>query len=93
VPLGLPSQSSHATATPSTSTASSCETRLLILGPRHFDRVLRIYVHHYNRRRPHRGLALPVPESLGPVEAVDTVPDIERRDLPGGLVHEYRRAA
>ena len=66
---------------------------LLILGPRHLDRVLRIYVQHYNRRRPHRGLDLRVPESLGPVGAADGLPVIERRDLLGGLVHEYRRAA
>jgi transposase InsO family protein len=50
-------------------------------------------VQHYNRRRPHRGLELQVPESLAPVEEADRVPDIERRDLLGGLVHEYMRAA
>ena len=61
--------------------------------PRHLDRILRIYVRHYNRRRPHRGLELEVPERLAPVEEADRVPDIERRDLLGGLVHEYRRAA
>ena len=60
---------------------------------RSFDRILRIYVQHYNRRRPHRGLELQVPESLAPVEEADGVPDIERRDLLGGLVHEYMRAA
>jgi transposase InsO family protein len=62
-------------------------------GPRHLDRILAIYVQHYNRRRPHRGLGLQVPESLAPVEEADGVPDIERRDLLGGLVHEYMRAA
>jgi len=72
---------------------AECLDWLLILGPRHLDRVLRIYVRHYNRRRPHRGLELEVPERLAPVEEADRVPDIERRDLLGGLVHEYRRAA
>jgi hypothetical protein len=38
-------------------------------------------------------MALQVPESLAPVEEADGVPDIERRDLLGGLVHEYMRAA
>jgi transposase InsO family protein len=70
-----------------------CLDWLLIGGPRHLDRVLRIYAQHYNRRRPHRGLELEVPERLAPVEEADRVPDIERRDLLGGLVHEYRRAA
>jgi len=72
---------------------AECLDWLLILGPRHLDRILRIYVQHYNRRRPHRGLELQVPESLTPVEEADGVPDVERRDLLGGLVHEYVRAA
>ncbi len=65
---------------------------LLILGPRRLDRILRIDVQHYNRRRPHPGLELQVPESLAPVEEADGVPDVERRDLLRGLVHEYMRA-
>lgn len=36
---------------------AECLDWLLILGPRHLDRILRIYVQHYNRRRPHRLLA------------------------------------
>jgi transposase InsO family protein len=72
---------------------AECLDWLLILSPRHLDRVLRTYAQRYNRRRPHRGLKLQVPESLGPVEAVDTAPDIEWRDLLGGLMREYRRAA
>jgi putative transposase len=72
---------------------AECLDWLLIFGSRHLDRVLRIYVQHYNRRRPHRGLALQVPEGLAPIEAADCMPDIERRDLLGGLVHEDLRAA
>jgi transposase InsO family protein len=72
---------------------AECLDWLLILGPRHLDRVLRIYVQHYDQRRPHRGLELQVPERLAPIEDADAMPDIERRDLLGGLVHEYVRAA
>ena len=72
---------------------AECLDWLLILGPRHLDRILRIYVQHYNQQRPHRGLELQVPERLAPVEEADGVPDIERRDLLGGLVHEYMKAA
>jgi putative transposase len=75
---------------------AECLDWLLILGSRHLDRVLRIYVRHYNRRRPHRGLDLEVPEGLEPVEVAaltDVVPNVERRDLLGGLLHEYIRAA
>ena len=72
---------------------AECLDWLLILGSRHLDRVLAIYVQHYNRRRPHRGLKLQVPESIPPIEEADGVPDIERRDLLGGLLREYARAA
>ena len=71
---------------------TECLDPLLILGPRHLDRVLRVYLPHYNGRRPHRGLELQVPESVPPIEEADGVPAIERRDLLGGLVHEYMRA-
>jgi transposase InsO family protein len=72
---------------------AECLDWLLILGPGHLDRVLRIYVQHYNRQRPHRALELQAPERLAPIDEADIVPAIERRDLLGGLVHEYRRAA
>jgi hypothetical protein len=60
---------------------------------RHLDRVLRIYVEHYNQKRPHRGLQLLAPESAAPLEELDSVPGISRRDLLGGLIHEYESAA
>jgi transposase InsO family protein len=68
-----------------------CLDWLLIVGRRHLEHVLRIYIQHYNRERPHRGLALqpPEPPRLKP-PAGDAV---ERRDHFGGLVHEYYRAA
>jgi transposase InsO family protein len=72
---------------------TECLDWLLILGPRHLDRVLRTYVQHYNQQRPHRGLELQVPERRVPIDEADCVPAIERRALLGGLVHEYRRAA
>lgn len=64
---------------------AECLNWLLILGPRHLDRVLRIYVEHYSQKRPHRGLQLLAPESAVPV--------VQRRDLLGGLIREYERAA
>ncbi len=65
----------------------------LILGRRHLDRVLRSYVCHYNSQRPHRGLGLRAPESRCDVDPVETVPEIERRDLVGGLIREYYAVA
>ena len=66
---------------------------LLILGPPASRSHPSDLCQHYNRRRPHRGLKLGVPESIPPIEEADGVPDIERLDLLGGLVHEYIRAA
>jgi putative transposase len=70
---------------------TECLDWLLIIGRRHLEHVLRIYIQHYNRERPHRGLALNRPEPL----EVKLSPggDVHRRDRLGGLVHEYYRAA
>ena len=68
---------------------AECLDWSLIQGRRHLDRTLRTYAEHYNRGRPHRGLALVPPLS----EGADPVPvsprDVRRRDLLGGLIHEY----
>jgi putative transposase len=42
---------------------AECLDWLLIVGRGHLDRVLRIYVKHYNRHRPHRALGLEAPGS------------------------------
>lgn len=69
-----------------------CLDWLLILNRRHLERVLRVYVEHYNRERPHRSLELRPPQ---PDERLETSPpgEIQRRDRLGGLIHEYHRAA
>jgi putative transposase len=70
-----------------------CLDWTLILGRRHLDRTLRTYVEHYNRGRPHRalGLAPPRAEARGPMAVSPR--DVRRRDLLGGLIHEYHGAA
>jgi putative transposase len=35
---------------------AECLDWMLVLGRRHLERVLGVYVQHYNRERPHRGL-------------------------------------
>lgn len=72
---------------------ADCIDWTLIIGPRHLDRVLRTYVSHYNQKRPHRGLQLLAPEGSAPVVEIDVVPHVQRRDLLGGLIHEYEIAA
>jgi putative transposase len=61
----------------------------LILGRRHLDHVLASYARHYNAERPHRGIGLRAPEKRSHVDLVEIVPKIKRRDLLGGLLHEY----
>ena len=63
----------------------------LIVGRRHLEHVLRIYIQHYNRERPHRGLALQPPEPLQVKQPQSG--DVRRHDRLGGLLHEYYRAA
>ena len=61
----------------------------LILGHRHLDRVLASYSSHYNAERPHRGIDLRAPDKQSHIDPVAIVPEIKRRDLLGGLIHEY----
>jgi putative transposase len=71
---------------------AECLDWLLILNRRHLDRVLRVYVDHYNTQRPHRTLKLRPPQPREPPPTA-TVGEIERRDRLGGLIHEYYRTA
>jgi putative transposase len=71
---------------------AECLDWLLIIGRRHLETVLRIYTHHYNRERPHRGLALLSPDSTN-ADPPPSGGEIKRRDRLGGLIHEYHRAA
>jgi hypothetical protein len=54
--------------------------------------VLRIYTAHYNRERPHRGLALLPPDPTN-ADRPPSGGEIKRRDRLRGLIHEYHRAA
>ncbi len=73
---------------------TECLDWTLILGRRHLERVLREYVAHYNARRPHRGLDLRAPDAPpGPPAPLPDFRRIRRRDVLGGLIHEYELAA
>jgi hypothetical protein len=74
---------------------AECLDWLLIISSGHLEQVLRIYVEHYNQHRPHRALGL---EPAEPSAGLTLVAEarrarVRRRDLLGGLLHEYRRAA
>jgi Holliday junction resolvasome RuvABC ATP-dependent DNA helicase subunit len=71
-----------------------CLDHVLIYGPRHLERVLGTYVAHYVAERLHRELHLAVPAGDRPQRVFGaTHARVERRDVLGGLIHEYRRAA
>jgi putative transposase len=76
-----------------------CLDRLLILGRDHLQHGLATYVAHYNGHRPHRGLeqrpplrALPTSDEQPAADVIE-LDRIRRRDLLGGLIHEYQLAA
>ena len=72
-----------------------CLDWLLIARRRQLERVLRVYVDHYNRHRPHRALELtaPIPGWRLSLACSQPPVQIHRRDGLGGLIHEYARAA
>jgi putative transposase len=72
-----------------------CLDQLLIVGPQQLVRVLRRYVQHYNQHRPHRSLAhaTPLPSERTEVTSTPSLGRLRRRDVLGGLIHEYRYAA
>ena len=72
------------------SVRAECLDHLLILSEAHLRRVLTAYVAYYNRARPHQGLnqQTPVPHDQQARRGL-----VRRRDVLGGLLHEYHREA
>jgi transposase InsO family protein len=71
-----------------------CLDRMLTLSRRHLEATLRVYASHYNGHGPHRALGMEAPVPRWRRPAVGTaLPSVERRDLLGGLIHEYDVAA
>jgi putative transposase len=93
-PIRAPNANAHAERWVRT-VREECLDWLLILGRRQLERVLRTYVDHYNRQRPHRTLGLTAPDPPGELISL-TSPSparVSRTDRLGGLLHEYARAA
>ncbi len=72
-----------------------CLDWILIVSRRQLEQVLRVYVDHYNSHRPHRALGLTPPTPERRLRLVSSHPPdhLHRRDLLGGLIHEYALAA
>jgi putative transposase len=96
IPPKVPQANAHAERWVRT-VRTECLDWTLIYNERHLHRVLTEYVRHYNTARPHRGIDLQVPAPPGaaqviPIASAGNRP-IERVDVLGGLIHEYRHAA
>ena len=74
---------------------AECLDWLLIVNRRHLERVLRVFIDHYNTHRPHRALSLDPPDPAARKLRLLHSPSalVERQDRLGGLLHEYRLAA
>jgi putative transposase len=75
---------------------AECLDWLLILNRRKLERVLRIFVDHYNGHQPHRALNLMPPDQERPTLRLATASRsdrVARRDRLGGLIREYGVAA
>jgi transposase InsO family protein len=74
---------------------AECLDWLLIIGRGRLEQALRVYAAHDNAHRPHRALGLEPPDPPTDLRVVrDGRPSrVQRRDLPGGLLHEYHRQA
>ena len=72
------------------SVREECLDHLLILNQAHLRCVLREYVDYYDTARPHQGLdqQAPIPFPRG-----SSTGPISRRDVLGGILHDYRRQA
>ena len=74
------------------SVRNECLDHVLVCGRRHLEQILRGYVAHFNAERPHRSLAL-APPAGSPQPRGSPSAEILRRDVVGGLIHEYYAAA
>jgi putative transposase len=93
-PIRAPKANAHAERWVQTVRAE-CLDWTLVLGRRHLLRLLRGYLRHYNQQRPHRSLALAAPEpEAGERPSPQGNPgEVRRRDVLGGLIHEYHEVA
>ena len=72
------------------SAPEECLDHLLIVNEAHLRHALAAYVVHYNQARPHQGIGQRAPI---PFDERSRQGPVRRRDVLGGLIHEYDREA
>jgi transposase InsO family protein len=75
------------------SVRNECVDHVLIFGRRHLEQILRHYETHYNAERPHRSVDLAPPVASREARGSPPSSSVLRRDVLGGLIHEYYAAA
>jgi transposase InsO family protein len=72
------------------SVREECLDKLIILNERHLHRVLTEYTRYYNEARPHQGIDqhTPIVSKRAAGQGV-----VRRRDILGGIIHDYYREA
>ncbi len=71
------------------SVREECLDHLLILNDRHLQRVLKEYTTYFNHARPHQGIEQQIPAS----DKRGRDGAIQCRNVLGGIIHDYYRAA
>ncbi len=66
---------------------------VLVLSRNHLLKVALAFQDHYNSHRPHRGIDLQAPESIGSAPEPILVGEIRQQKAVGGLIFEYHGAA
>jgi putative transposase len=72
------------------SVREECLHQILILNEHHLCRVLKEYDEYYNHARPHQGISQRFPVSV-PGQERSTKGPIRRRNILGGVIHDYYR--
>jgi putative transposase len=74
------------------SVREECLDQVIILNQNHLAYVLREYECYFNTARPHQGIGQQIPDPP-PTRNLPGTGKVERRDILGGVLHDYYAAA